>query len=65
MSIWAMIALGFIVLLIGFIILQRRKPSVADKVASGADSLLKTAEADAAAQAAKVEQAVKDKFAKK
>lgn len=38
------IALGVVALLVGFIILQRRKPDAADKIASSLDASVKSAE---------------------
>jgi hypothetical protein len=47
--------------LVGFIVLQRRRPEEADKIAAALDATAKKAEAGASAAA----QAVKDKLGKK
>lgn len=44
MSIWGYIVIGVIVLLIGFIVLQRRNKDAADKIASSLDGAFKKAE---------------------
>lgn len=41
MSVWTIVALGVIVALVGFIMLQRRKPTEADKVAAEPDTVSK------------------------
>lgn len=41
MTFWGIVGLGVILLLVGFIVLQRRKKGVADRIAAGLDSALK------------------------
>lgn len=43
MNVWWILGIGAIVLLVLFIIVQRRKPDEADKIASGLDSAWKSA----------------------
>jgi hypothetical protein len=47
MSIWAILIIGIIAALIGFIILQRRRPDTADKIASSLDAGAKSVEQQA------------------
>jgi hypothetical protein len=61
MSLTAWIIIGIIACLVGFIVLQRRRPDVADKISGALDSAAKKTEAEASAAA----QALRDKFGKK
>ena len=54
MNVWIIIGIGVIALLVGFIVLQRRKPAEADKVAAGLDTAFKSAEQKAKDEAAKL-----------